>query len=101
VRATARSAPSTAARPNRADNVDQAVSRDHRFSQWPRRCRRSSIWGDAETGGDLFESGQAPTRGIWSLAHCHQRGAIWLEPRVVAEVSFGGSVESGLRDPVL
>jgi bifunctional non-homologous end joining protein LigD len=49
----------------------------------------------------LFESGQAAERATSPFTDYRERGATWLEPRLVVEVSFGGSVERGLRDPAL
>jgi len=51
--------------------------------------------------GQILDSRQALARATSPLADYRERRAVWLEPRIVAEVSFGGSVERGLRDPVL
>jgi ATP dependent DNA ligase C terminal region len=51
--------------------------------------------------GQILDSGEALGRRTSPFASYRERGAVWLEPRVVAEVSFGGSVERGLRDPAL
>jgi bifunctional non-homologous end joining protein LigD len=51
--------------------------------------------------GELFAGDQALVRPTSPFTDYRERGATWLEPRIVAEVSFGGSVERGLRDPVL
>jgi bifunctional non-homologous end joining protein LigD len=50
---------------------------------------------------ELFDSGQALVRSTSPFTDYPERGVVWLAPRVIAEVGFGGSVERGLRDPVL
>jgi ATP dependent DNA ligase C terminal region len=51
--------------------------------------------------GESFDAGQALVRRTSPFTDYRERRTTWLEPRIVAEVSFGGSVERGLRDPVL
>ena len=43
-----------------------------------------------------------PTRAVSPFTdHNRHRGAAWLEPRVVVEVSYSELVNGWLRDPVL
>jgi len=49
----------------------------------------------------ILDADETLVRATSPFADYRERSATWLEPRIVAEVSFGGSAERGLRDPVL
>jgi ATP-dependent DNA ligase len=72
----------------------------HRVGRWLRYVGTVE-WG---VGRHVVEAltDNVPTRAVSPFTdHRRHRSAVWLEPRVVAEVTFSEFVNGWLRDPVL